>query len=84
MHFALYAELGATTGLAAVCIFPDMGRMDDWQADKVGLVLRNGYGRFGRIGRYESLDWMPGLHRISNLHLFEDLANLTGLSSFLE
>ncbi|GMH02036.1 hypothetical protein Nepgr_003875 [Nepenthes gracilis] len=52
--------------------------MDDWQADKVGLTLRISYGCFGRIGRYEFLDWMPGLHRISSLHLSVDLANLTG------
>ncbi|GMH00716.1 hypothetical protein Nepgr_002555 [Nepenthes gracilis] len=73
--------------------------MDDWQVDKVVLVLQNGFGwladlgrngcpgingQFGRIGWNEFLEWMPGLHRISCLHLFADLANLTGLLSFTE
>ncbi|GMH10572.1 hypothetical protein Nepgr_012413 [Nepenthes gracilis] len=36
------------------------------------------------IGQYEFLEWMPGLHRISCLHLFADLADSTGLLSFSE
>ncbi|GMH23539.1 hypothetical protein Nepgr_025382 [Nepenthes gracilis] len=77
----------------------DTDGMDDWQANNVGLVLRNGFGRladlgqngclgingqFGRTRWYEFLEWMPSLHGISSLHLFEDLADFIGLLSFLE